>query len=84
MAKNYANLISNIKSRTNPDSLDESILLEKAFQDELNSVSHRKVFEYIKRAMKGVEPRYTERTIEAGNKVKQHLKNENDTLDIIQ
>lgn len=81
MAKNYTNLIENVKRRTNPDSLNESEFMDKTFSAELREVADKKVLEYIKRAMRGVEPRYTERTIEAGNKVKQYLKNNNSSLD---
>jgi hypothetical protein len=81
MEKNYSNLIQNVKNRTNPDRIDESILMEKSFSDELREITDKKVLEYIKRSMKGVEARYTERTIEAGNKVKNHLKSNNSSLD---
>lgn len=84
MAKNYANLVENVKRRSNPDLINESVLFEKSFSDELRGMgtySDLKVLEYVKRAMQGVEPRYTERTIEAGDKIKQHLKKNNPNLD---
>lgn len=81
MSRNYTDLINNVKRRTNPDSINESILMDKTFSDELRNVADKKVLEYIKRSMRGVEPRYTEKTIEAGNNVKQHLKNNNSSLD---
>lgn len=67
--KDYQRLIKNVTSRTNP----ETILLEKSFTDELGQLGYKYVLEYIKRAMQGVEPAYTERTIAAGNKVKDQL-----------
>ncbi len=81
MEKNYTKLIQNVKNRTNPDVLNESIIMDKTFSAEIRDVADVKVLEYIKRAMRGVEPIYTERTIEAGNKVKKHLKNNNSSLD---
>lgn len=80
MAKNYASLIENIKKRSNPDLINESELFTKTFSAELNDVKS-KALEYVKRAMQGVEPRYTERTFEAGNKIKEHLKRNNPSLD---
>ncbi|MGV6832653.1 MAG: nucleotidyltransferase domain-containing protein [bacterium] len=79
--KNYTTLIENIKRRTNPDIISESILLDKTYSDELRQLANKKVLEYVKRAMRGVEPKYTQRSIEAGNKVKSHLKDNNSTLD---
>lgn len=81
MTKDYSTLIDNVKRRTNPEIINESILLEKKFSDELRNVADKKILEYIKRSMRGVELRYTERTIEAGNNVKKHLKDNNPTLD---
>lgn len=79
--RNYENLIKNIQNRTNPDFIDETQLFESEFRKGLGQPSYRKVLEYVKRAMHGVEPRYTERTLEAGNKVKEHLKSNNPSLD---
>lgn len=70
MAKDYQKLIKNIENRTNPD----SILLEKAFSDELGQLGYKYALQYVKRAMQGVEPAYTEKTIAAGNKVRDQLK----------
>lgn len=83
MRKNYSNLIQNVKRRSNPDSINESLLFEKSFSDELGQLksSGTEVLEYIKRSMNGVEARYTERTIEAGDKVKGHLKKNNSSVD---
>jgi hypothetical protein len=81
MKKDYNALVRRIKNRTNPNIINESVLLDKSFSDELRDLADKKVLEYIKRAMRGVEPRYTERTLEAGNKVKRHLQNNNSSLD---
>ena len=68
--KNYNQLIKNIETRTNP----ENIILEKAFTEELSSISYSNVLKYIRYAMKGVEPEYTERSRDAGERVQNHLK----------
>lgn len=83
MPKNYTQLIENVKKRSNPDFINESTLFQKSFNDELGKLhsSGLQILEYIKRAMQGVESRYTERTIEAGDKVKAHLIRNNSTLD---
>lgn len=81
MKKNYEQLIQRVKQRSNPGSIDESILLEKSFSAELRSLYDRKVLVYIKRAMQGVEPVYTANTFAAGDKVKLHLKNAYPNLD---
>lgn len=68
--KDYRRLIQNIQSRTNP----ENIVLEKAFSAELSSISYSDVLKYVRYAMKGVEPEYTKRSISAGERVQNHLK----------
>ena len=70
MRKNYSQLARIIQSRLNP----EGLILEKAFRDELDSISYSDVLVFIRTAMKGVEPEYTKRSKEAGEKVKDHLK----------
>lgn len=83
MQKNYANLVENVKKRSNPDLINETVLFNKSFSDELRGLGSPdlKILEYVKRSMQGVEPRYTERTIEAGDKIKEHLKKNNPNLD---
>ncbi|SUX48815.1 hypothetical protein [Chryseobacterium indoltheticum] len=83
MRKNYASLIEKVKNRNNPDSINESVLFNKAFSDELGQLksSGKQVLEYVRRSMSGVEPRYTERTFEAGDKVRGHLKKNNSSAD---
>lgn len=68
--KDYQRLIENINRRANP----EGIILEKAFIDELGQLPYKYANQYVKRAMRGVEPEYTQRSIEAGNKVRDSLK----------
>lgn len=68
--KDYQKLIKNIENRTNP----ETILLEKSFSDDLGQLGYKYALQYVKRAMQGVEPAYTEKTIAAGKKVQDQLK----------
>jgi hypothetical protein len=70
MRKNYSNLIRNAQSRQNP----EGLILEKSFSDELGSISYSDALIYLKTTMKGVEPEYTRKSKEAGEKVKDHLR----------
>lgn len=72
MEKNYSNLSKNIRGRLNPD----NVILQKAFSDELSSLSYSDVLTYIRLAMKGVEPEYTQKSKEAGENVKTHLNRE--------
>jgi hypothetical protein len=70
MNKNYFQLIRNIQSRQNP----EGLILEKSYRDELGSIAYSDVLVFIRSAMRRVEPAYTRRSKEAGEKVKEHLK----------
>lgn len=69
MTKNYRQLTENVKGRINPD----NFVLRKSFSDELATVSYNAVLTYIRVAMKGVEPEYTQKSIDAGERVKDHL-----------
>lgn len=69
MAKNYRQLIESVKSRTNP----EHFSIKKSFSDELSTISYSEVLTYIRLAMKGVEPEYTQKSKDAGERVKEHL-----------
>jgi patatin-like phospholipase/acyl hydrolase len=69
MAKNYRQLTESINSRLNPDSL----ILEKAFSDELGTISYNDTLVFIRTAMKGVDANYTQRSRDAGERVKDHL-----------
>lgn len=69
--KNYSELISSARNRLNP----EGIYFRKGFNEELSTISYSDVLTYVRLAMKSVEPEYTNRTKEAGEKVKTHLKN---------
>lgn len=68
--KDYRRLIENIQARTNP----ENIPINKAFADELSSVSYSDILKYVRYAMKGVEPEYTQKSRLAGERVQNHLK----------
>jgi hypothetical protein len=72
MVKNYKTLAQNIRSRLNP----KGLMFEKAFTDELSTISYSDILVYIRTAMKGVPAEYTQRSIDAGEKVKGHLKKE--------
>lgn len=72
MNKNYLELLTQLNARVNPD----SIIINKAFSEELRTIPQRGVFLYIKKAMQGVELEYTQRSLEAGRKVQDKLKAE--------
>lgn len=71
MAKNYKLLTESIRGRLNP----ENFALKKSFSDELATISYSDVLTFIRVAMKGVEPEYTQRSKDAGERVKEHLNN---------
>lgn len=70
MNKNYNSLIESILRRSNPENLP----FQKSFSDELSTIKYNDILRYVTLAMNGVEPAYTERSREAGEKVKAHLK----------
>jgi hypothetical protein len=67
---NYEELIARINARSNP----ESLILEKSFQNELLGIQYGNVEKYIRLAMYGVDPAYTSKIREAGERVKEHLR----------
>jgi len=69
--KDYRRLIKNIQARTNPD----NIILEKGFRDEISTISYSDILKYVRYAMKGVEPEYTQKSKLAGDRVRNHLQN---------
>jgi hypothetical protein len=69
MMKNYRQLTESIRNQINP----ENYVFEKSFLDELSSISYSDALTFVRMAMKAVEPTYTQRTKEAGEKAKQHL-----------
>jgi hypothetical protein len=69
MPKDYQTRTKAIQTRINP----ENFSLNDVFKNELTSISYSNVLTYIRMAMKGAEPAYTEKSIEAGQKVKNHL-----------
>lgn len=69
MAKNYRLLTESIRNRINPDNLS----IQKSFSDELSTISYSDVLTFIRVAMKGVEPEYTQKSRDAGERVKEHL-----------
>lgn len=70
MPRNYKSLTENITARINP----EKVRLEKALTDDLSSISYSDVLVYVRYAMNGVDPLYTQKSMEAGENAKQHLK----------
>ena len=68
MNKGYKILTENIRNRVNP----ENSLFQKSFTEELASISYSDVLVYIRYAMKGVEPEYTQISKQAGENVKGH------------
>ena len=72
MSKNYRQLAESIRGRINP----ENFMITKSFSDELSTISYSEVLMYIRIAMKGVEPEYTQKSKDAGEKVIDHLSSE--------
>jgi Nucleotidyltransferase domain len=72
MPKNYRQLTESIRERLNP----EHRPITKSFSDELATISYSDVLVLIRTAMKGVEPEYTQKSRDAGERVKEHLSKE--------
>lgn len=72
MAKNYKQLTESVRSRINP----ENYAITKSFSDELGTISYSDILVFIRTAMKGVEPEYTQKSMDAGDRVKEHLSKE--------
>ena len=66
----YSQLTERIKARLNPEN---DHLLEKSFLNESLTIQYGEVEKYIRFAMKGVESEYTQKSRDAGNRVKTHL-----------
>lgn len=69
MPQNYAQLTASITDRTNPEHLQ----IRQSVKEDLATLKYGDVLYYIRVAMKGVEPEYTQRNKEAGENAKQHL-----------
>jgi hypothetical protein len=69
MAQDYRMLTESIKDRINP----EHLAVQRDFSVELSSIAYSDVLVYVRLAMKGVEPEYTNRSKLAGERVKEHL-----------
>ena len=67
----YRTLAEQVRARQNPENLS----FTKSFSDELASISYSDVLYYVKLAMNGVNPDYTQRSKDAGEQVKRHLLN---------
>ncbi|SFM63677.1 hypothetical protein SAMN05428949_0258 [Chitinophaga sp. YR627] len=69
MPQNYKELTRQLRSRLDP----ESLIFEKSINEELSSINYSDVVEYVRYAMNAVEPAYTQRSKDAGERVKTHL-----------
>ncbi|UYZ59750.1 nucleotidyltransferase family protein [Hymenobacter latericus] len=69
MTQNYRLLAESVRNRINP----EHLAFQKRFSEELSTLSYSDVLVYVRLAMKGVDPDYTRRSKEAGERVKDHL-----------
>lgn len=69
MAKDYRQLAESVRNRINP----ENFAFKRSFAEELGTISYSEVLIYIRLAMKSVEPEYTQKSKEAGERVKEHL-----------
>jgi hypothetical protein len=65
----YRQLAQSVQNRLNPDK--KYLLERKVFSDLADAPTD--ILKYIKLAMRSVEPEYTEKSIEAGQRVKEHL-----------
>ncbi|WP_439881656.1 nucleotidyltransferase domain-containing protein [Pontibacter sp. MBLB2868] len=69
MSRNYIQLTESIKGRINPD----KVPFGYSYRSDISTVSYSDVLVYIRTAMKGVEPEYTQKSKDAGEAVKRHL-----------
>lgn len=74
MAKDYRKLVSELQTRMNPDNFTDVRLFGESVNKELLNVSGNQTLAYIKRSMQGVAQEYTNRSLEAGTNVKNHLR----------
>lgn len=72
MNSNYKSLTEQMQRRLNP----ENLAFKEPFREELRSLQYQDALLFIRFAMKGVEPEYTSKSIEAGNRAKKHLEAE--------
>jgi hypothetical protein len=66
----YKQLAQNVRNRLNPDTT-APLFESKVFSDLADAPTD--ILKYIKLAMRGVEPEYTQKSKEAGERVKEHL-----------
>lgn len=78
MMNDYSTLIHRIEDRYNPD---QNRTVEQRMFSDLYGVD-RDVAKYVKLAMSAVDERYTEITKEAGERVKKHLKDEQQDMNV--
>lgn len=70
MSRNYQELFRSTQSRLNP----EGYQFEAKLNEDLASVNYSDVLKFVRLAMNAVDAKYTERTKEAGDRVKAHLR----------
>lgn len=78
MIQDYSDLIQRIEDRYNPD---KNRLVEQRMFTNLSGVD-RNIARYVKMAMSAVDDRYTSITKEAGERVKKHLKDAQQDMNI--
>ncbi len=78
MIQDYSNLIHKIEDRYNPD---KDRLVEQRIYTNLSDID-RNIAKYVKMAMSAVDDRYTAITKEAGERVKNHLKTEQQEMNV--
>lgn len=66
---NYRELIQGIRKRLDP----ENRVFTKSLNEDLSTISYAEVFEYVRYAMNAVDNEYTQKSKEAGDRVKKHL-----------
>lgn len=74
MSKDYRALVAQLQKRMNPDNYSDIQLFGETINKGLLGFEGSNALEYVKRSMQGVAKEYTDKSIEAGNNVKNHLK----------
>ena len=75
MPTNYRVLTESIQERINPEHLTLEKAFSRSFSSELSTLNYTDVVKYVRFAMKGVGAEYTNRSLQAGENAKTHLKN---------
>jgi len=70
MNRDYRKLTQEIINRQNPD----NIAISKSLKEELRTIKYSDVLLFVRTSMNEVDPDYTKKSKEAGERVKKHLK----------